>query len=194
MPALKNAKHERFAQALVAGRSQIAAYLEAGYKGDFNSGATRGNATRIAANESVRQRVKELQDAAAKDAIASGSRLIQEQCRLALSDIGHALDEEGRLLPVHKMPPEFRAAVASVKVVTKSLPGTEPVEIEHVSEIKLWDKGAALRDLIPRIVDGDDPSKINPLDAFARSIAASAQAIPVADPDPETEEDEDHPA
>lgn len=189
MPSLKNARHERFAQALVAGRSQVAAYLEAGYSGKIDSGTTRGAATRLAANVSVRERVKELQDESAKDAIASGSRLIQEQCRIALSDIGNAFDADGHLLHVTDMPPEFRAAVSSIKVVTKTIPGTkDPVEVEHVSEIKLWDKGAALRDLIPRIVDGDKNAD-SPLAAFARSLMAGASAIPVATPTDDDDED-----
>ena len=59
MPALKNAKHERFAQELAKGETADAAYENAGYK------PNRGNATRLKANESVAARVAEIQGKAA---------------------------------------------------------------------------------------------------------------------------------
>ena len=55
---LKNPRHELFAQALVHGMSADAAYTEAGYKAD------RGNAARMTANDSICDRVAELQAAA----------------------------------------------------------------------------------------------------------------------------------
>jgi adenosyl cobinamide kinase/adenosyl cobinamide phosphate guanylyltransferase len=51
---LKNVRHERFAQELAKGKSQLEAYVAAGYKPD------RGAATRLSANVSVRDRVLEL--------------------------------------------------------------------------------------------------------------------------------------
>lgn len=55
MPMLTNPRHERFAQALAAGKTADEAYQVAGFK------PNRGNATRLKANESVAQRVAELQ-------------------------------------------------------------------------------------------------------------------------------------
>ncbi len=55
MPVLKNARHEKFAQALAKGKTAIDAYGEAGYKPD------RGAATRLSANVSIRDRIAELQ-------------------------------------------------------------------------------------------------------------------------------------
>jgi len=60
MPALENARHERFAQELAKGKTADEAYQEAGYS------ENRGNATRLKANESVASRVAEIQNAAAK--------------------------------------------------------------------------------------------------------------------------------
>lgn len=59
MPALKNARHERFAQELAKGKTADEAYAEAGYKAD------RGNASRLTANDNVRTRVAEIQERAA---------------------------------------------------------------------------------------------------------------------------------
>ena len=59
MPILRNAKHERFAQALAKGETADAAYVQAGYE------ANRGNATRLKANESIESRVAEILERAA---------------------------------------------------------------------------------------------------------------------------------
>jgi hypothetical protein len=54
MPALENARHERFAQELAKGATADAAYVAAGFS------ENRGNATRLKANESVERRVSEI--------------------------------------------------------------------------------------------------------------------------------------
>ena len=56
MPALKNPRHEAFAQALARGVSASAAYVEAGYK------ANRHNAATLAREEHIGTRVTELQE------------------------------------------------------------------------------------------------------------------------------------
>jgi hypothetical protein len=57
LPALKNAKHELFAQLIAKGESQTRAYVAAGYA---EKGA-RAHGARLAANGSVAARVAELQ-------------------------------------------------------------------------------------------------------------------------------------
>lgn len=59
MPALKNARHERFAQERAKAVSIDEAYINAGFS------ANRGNACRLNANESVLARVAELLERAA---------------------------------------------------------------------------------------------------------------------------------
>ena len=54
MPVLKNARHEKFAQALAKGKTADEAYEAAGYS------ANRGNAIRLKANESIMKRVREI--------------------------------------------------------------------------------------------------------------------------------------
>lgn len=56
MPVLKNSKHERFAQNLAAGMSQADAYEDAGYK------PHRGNASTLAQDKNILERVQELFD------------------------------------------------------------------------------------------------------------------------------------
>jgi hypothetical protein len=56
MPALKNPRHEAFAQALARGTSAAAAYVEAAYK------ANAGNACTLKSQQSISKRVLELQE------------------------------------------------------------------------------------------------------------------------------------
>lgn len=56
VPILENPRHEAFAQALAQGATADGAYEAAGFR------AHRGNAARLSANESVRARVRELQE------------------------------------------------------------------------------------------------------------------------------------
>ena len=55
MAALKNSRHELFAQALVEGKTADQAFVDAGYK------KNRCNASRLKSNENIIKRVAELQ-------------------------------------------------------------------------------------------------------------------------------------
>lgn len=69
---LQNARHELFAQNWATGMSREAAYKAAGYKPD------RGAASRLSANVSIKERVRELQSMAATEVMVSVVSLTQE--------------------------------------------------------------------------------------------------------------------
>lgn len=105
MPALKNAKHEAFAQGLLKGLSADEAYAQAGYK------ANRGNAATLKANQSISDRVAELQNGAAEKAewtAADRLRILSEivertakdDPRVAVSAIAEANKMQGSHAPV----------------------------------------------------------------------------------------------
>ncbi len=73
-----------------------------------------------------------------------GDRVVAELARLGFSDIRRVFDAEGRLLPPRAWPDDLAAAIASIEVVTTTVPGSKPVAVEHVAKIKLWDKPKAL--------------------------------------------------
>lgn len=72
MPVIKNARHEKFAQAFARGMPAIEAYGQAGYKPD------RGAATRLSAKVSIRRRVSEIQGRAAERAAVTIQSLTDE--------------------------------------------------------------------------------------------------------------------
>ena len=63
MSVLKNPRHERFAQLLTHGITADEAHTKAGYRPD------RRNVTRLTTNDDIRERVAELQAAAAGQAV-----------------------------------------------------------------------------------------------------------------------------
>lgn len=76
MAALKNTRHERFAQELAKGKSQAEAYELAGYK------ASRSAAARLAADVNICERVATMQKGAA------------ERAEITVADIAKQLDED----------------------------------------------------------------------------------------------------
>lgn len=158
MPVLKNARHESMAQALAKGKTADEAYALAGYKPD------RGNASRLTANDSIKARVSELVGRSADRVEVTIARVLDEMRKLGFSDIRRAFDENGNLLPPTEWDDDFAASVASIEVVTKTLPGEaededEPqghggslrrrrnAKVEYVHKIKVWDKNSALEKL-----------------------------------------------
>jgi hypothetical protein len=82
MGELANSRYERFAQELAAGNTADGAYEVAGYR------KHRGNAARLSANESIKDRVREIQAMGAERAAVTLQSLIDEaeQARIKAMD------------------------------------------------------------------------------------------------------------
>ena len=96
MPALKNPRHEAFAQALARGMSASAAYVEGGFK------ANRHNAAALAREEHIRTRVTELQEEqlaihkqATAEAVANAKVTIESLIAEAEAARAKAMSEKG---------------------------------------------------------------------------------------------------
>lgn len=81
MPALKDPKHEAFAQHLAKGQSQEAAYKSAGYRGD------RKAASNLWTKVDIKARVAELTEKSAEKALKAISFEAADMFRDLLSDI-----------------------------------------------------------------------------------------------------------
>lgn len=84
---LKNARHERFAQELAKGKSQVDAYEAAGYKPD------RGAATRVSAIVSVQARVEELKEKAAERCVVTVEGITQRLLNIAKKGEGEGIKD-----------------------------------------------------------------------------------------------------
>ncbi|WP_417463088.1 terminase small subunit [Kordiimonas sp.] len=174
MQPLANTRHEVFAHARVAGLTIDAAYIDAGYK------PNRSNAARMNTNEHIQQRIKELQDAAAKLAEIDAALVLDEIARLAFSDIRELFDQNGSLLPVAAIPERAAKAVQSIKVSSKRVPGSAADETIVTTEIKFWDKNAALGQLFKHFGLCEQNDRDDPVAAFVQALMGAARPLPVA--------------
>jgi phage terminase small subunit len=77
MPALKNARHERFAQELAKGKSQAEAYVSAGYK------PSRSAAARLFADVNICARLAELSERVAAKTEITAAQIAERLMRIA---------------------------------------------------------------------------------------------------------------
>lgn len=72
--------------------------------------------------------------------------VLLELLRIARSDIGELVDEEGQLLPLRDMHPDSRRAIASIEVEEFfGGDGEDGAKSGCLKKVKLWNKGEALQ-------------------------------------------------
>lgn len=124
MPVLDNARHERFAQELAKGKSQIEAYTIAGFK------PNDGHAARLAGNGRVAARVTEILAGAARRA------------EITIYDIADQLDEDRQFARELEVPgAAITATMGKAKVLGLLVDRAEhtgkdggPIAVEQVSD------------------------------------------------------------
>lgn len=188
MPKGLNAKQEIFAQAVAAGHSASAAYVMAGYC------AHAANASRLVKKEHIMSRVEHLRSQRA-GVIAESirkegvdvARTVAELAKIAFSDLREAFTDQGTLRPPNEWPDSLSAAVSSVKVITRTIAKSEEdgaLQVEYITEIKLWNKLGALEKLgryLHSFVESNE-SQIGlqlKIETLIRQVVSSASALPI---------------
>lgn len=138
MPVLSDPQREIFAQELAKGTLKCEAYVAAGFK------ANTGNSCRLADKPEVKARVAEILEAGAKRAEVTVERIMSELAKIGFSDIRKLFDENGNLKRVEDIDDAAAAALSSIDVVNRKVPGGDGNEVESVVKLKFWDKQAAL--------------------------------------------------
>jgi phage terminase small subunit len=94
---------------------------------------------------------------------ATKERVVLELCRIAYLDPAELFDPDtGKLRPIHEIPPETRAAMASVNVSkTRTTKADEELVEETISKIKLWDKPRALEMLSKHLGLFEEPPHVS---------------------------------
>jgi phage terminase small subunit len=169
MPALKNARHEKFAQEIAAGKSAAQAYLSAGLRAD------RRSAWRVRHRSDVVRRIEELiqtereqqKQAMAKAAAkyeVTAERVIGELARIAFANVSDYV----RVGPDGELEADLRgctrdetAALQEVAVEQFQRPGDDKARQGRRVKIKLADKRAALVDLARHLGLFVEPSPLN---------------------------------
>lgn len=115
MPALQNARHERFAQELAKGKSQSEAYQLAGYE------PSEPNASRLTRNDKVQARVAELQERAAANVMLTREWVLEQ-----------LVDNAAKAKAAGDFGPSNQALNLLGKELGMFVERTENVNIEHV--------------------------------------------------------------
>jgi phage terminase small subunit len=111
MGVLKNTKHEAFARAVSKGDSVVKAYDSAGYKRNTS------HASRLVANGSVQERVRELQQAVAEKHVITQVEALKELRKLAFARINKAVrwgPNGVKLIDSSKLDDDTLAAISEV--------------------------------------------------------------------------------
>lgn len=136
-------KRERFVQEYLIDLNATQAAIRAGYS--EKSAYSQGQ--RLLKDDEVQAAISAARDAASKRSGVTIERALQEMARLGFSDLRKVFTPGGNLISPEDWDDDTAAAISSVKVVTR--PTGETAEdgskiVEHVHEIKLWDKNSAL--------------------------------------------------
>lgn len=127
------AQQEAFAVAAAACSSLSDAYRSAYKSSRMTAKQIHEEASKLASNPKVAQRIRALQGAASELSILNSARVLDEIAMLAHSDVSGIMHPDGRVKLPHELDAVTRAAVASF-------------EIDATGRIKyrFWDKNAAI--------------------------------------------------
>jgi phage terminase small subunit len=149
MPALRNARHEAFARAIVEGKSGRAAYCAAGYRA--KNAAADANASRLLRNAKVAARILELKGAAALASTVTAARVLDELAKLAFANMLDYLeiDTDGQpRLDFSALTRDQAAAIHELVVETRTeMRENGPPAVIVKTRFKLADKRGPLVNL-----------------------------------------------
>lgn len=171
------AKQEAFAAGVARGLSASDAY-RAAYPNKMSGKTLTEAASRLGTNSNVVARVAELRApvavAAQETVLVDANRTLFENAKIAFSDVRKLFDKDtGQMLQPHQWSDEMAGAVSSIKVRELFGEGKDGVgAIGTITEVKLWDKGAALDRLDKRFgaYALDNKQKNDALDEVSRDI------------------------
>ena len=138
----RDARRERFAQEYLKDLNAKEAAIRAGYsvKGAKQNGA------RLLADPGVAARVAALKAARAAKSEITAARVLEELGVVSFSNVhDYAIDEDGNVTLSPAAHPDAIRAVASVKRKRRTIGRGAGAVVEVETEIRLWDKPAALR-------------------------------------------------
>lgn len=138
-------KQERFALAYIETGNASEAYRRAYCAAKMKPETINKRASELLADGAVTGRIGELRQAASDKAVVSEARVLEELARIGLFDPGELFADDGSLLPIKNMPPEVRAAIASIEIEEIDADGKV---IGRVKKVKLWDKNSAADKLL----------------------------------------------
>lgn len=139
-------KQEAFCLAYIETGNASAAYREAyPVSRKWKDKSVWEKASVMLSGVKVQSRINDLRAEIAAATVVTEVRVIEEAARIGLFDPGSLFDEDGQMLPIKKMPPGVRAAIASIEIEEIEVGGKA---VGRVKKIKLWDKNSAIEKIM----------------------------------------------
>lgn len=129
-----NARQQSFVNEYLVDLNGKAAAIRAGY----SPRSAESIASELLRNPKVAASLAEAQAARADRVRVTADDVLRELSRLAFADPAKCFGPDGRVLPIHEMPPEARAALAGLEVEEHPETGAT------TRKMKGWDKVRAL--------------------------------------------------
>jgi len=132
-------KQARFAQEYLIDMNGAQAAIRSGY----SAKTAKEIAARLLTNVNVSSALEKARASLAARTEITQERVLKELARMGFSDVRSIFTPDGGLRSPTEMNDEEAAAIQSVKVITRRVPGNEK-HVEQVHEIKMADKLGAL--------------------------------------------------
>lgn len=131
-------RQSRFVDEYLVDQNATKAAERAGYS--LKTAYSQGQ--RLLKNAEIRRRVDEGLEAQQERTQVSSDDVLYQLANMGFADIRQLFTPGGQLRSIHDLPDDIAAAIQSIKVVTKTIPGAgdEEPEVEYVHEVKLVDK------------------------------------------------------
>jgi len=123
---------------------------QAAARAGYSPRTARQQGQRLLTNVDIQKLLAEARAARQVEARVESERLEREAERISVADFRQLYDDRGRFLPIHEIPADLAAAIASIETVTRQ--GDEGVE--RIRKIRFWDKNVAQRTLFQLRGDG----------------------------------------
>lgn len=134
-------KQARFVEEYLIDLNATQAAIRAGYSPE----TATPSASRLLTNVNVQDAIATAQSDRSERTKITQDNVLLEIARLAFSDMRKIHNEDGSLIPLHKLDDHTAHAISSVKIKTSYVKDADGNMIpENVVEYKLWDKNSAL--------------------------------------------------
>jgi len=172
-------KQRRFVDEYLIDFNATQAAIRTGYA----AGSAEVTGSRLLRNAKVQTAISAAQQQQTEKLGITVEGVLRAIARLASSDVRKLFDEAGNLRSIHDLSDEIAAAVASVEVVIRPMPGGKRGEFEHIHKVRFWDKNVALTNLARYVLDRKarlTPFKLSPLESptdMPKAMAAIVAAV-----------------
>ncbi len=137
------AKQKRFCEEYVIDLNGAQAAIRAGYSENSAKEIAAENLTKPNISNYIAMLQKEIEE---RNQIRADD-VVKELAKIGFMSIDELFDEDNKIKAVNKLSDKAKASVSSVKITKKSYGSEEEAVFETTTEMKLWDKRAALVDL-----------------------------------------------